>query len=118
MIPEPKAIVKTEIKPINLKYEDVVFEGTDSSDDDINDDDTLSDAETAVFDNMLDNETTLRENLSDAETEFYGKSDPKTTDYTSDIAFIKKIPEHPKNWMKRKLRYKIKKEAIESNKNK
>ena len=88
MIPELKPIVKTEIKPLDLKYEDVVFEGTDSSDDHIPVDDASSDAEIAVFDNMLDNETTLPENLLDAETELYSLSDAKTIYYTSDIEFI------------------------------
>ena len=104
-------MIKKEIKEPVLKYEDVVFNRNDRFDDDITVDNTLSDAETAVFDNMSDNETTLPENLSDAETEFYGSSDAKTIDYTSDIEFIKKIP---KKWMKRKLRDKIKKETIES----
>ena len=49
---------------------------------------------------------------------FYGLSDADTIDYTSDIKFIKKIPQHPKKQMKRKLGDKIKKETIESNKNK
>ena len=117
LIPETKPIVKTEIKPLDLKYEDVVFEGTDSSDDDIVDG-ALSDAETSVFDNMSNNKTTLPEKLSDAETEFYNLSDAETIGYTSDIDFMKNNSQHPKKRMKKKLRDKIKKETIESNKNK
>ena len=67
---------------------------------------------------MLDNETTLPETLSDAETEIYGSLDTETTDYMPDIKFIKKIPQHLKKQIKRRLRDKIKKETIESNKNK
>ena len=117
LIPETKPIVKTEIKPLDLKYEDVVFEGTDSSDDDIVDG-ALSDAETSVFDNMSNNKSTLPEKLSDAETEFYNLSDAETIGYTSDIDFMKNNSQHPKKRMKKKLRDKIKKETIESNKNK
>ena len=51
---------------------------------------------------MSENETTLSENLLDAETEFYGFSDIEKIDYTSDIEFIKKIPQPPKKQMKTK----------------
>ena len=88
LIPETKPWIKKEIKEPVLIYEDAVFDRNDSSDDNITVDNALSDAETAVFDNMLDNETTLPENLSDAEKEFFGLSDAETIDYTSDIEFI------------------------------
>ena len=109
MIPESKPILKIEIKLLDLKYEDVVFERPDSSDDNITVDYSVSDTETAVFNNLSDNETKMSETLQDAETGFYGLSDAETIDHISDIELIKKVAQHPKKWMKRKLKDKLKK---------
>ena len=68
---------------------------------------------------MSDTETILPNNLSEVNTEFYSDlSDAETINYTPDIEFIKKNPRHPKNGMKRKLRDRIKKEKLETNKDK
>ena len=111
-------IIKEVKEPI-LKHEDVVFDRNDSFDDDITTDDNLSDVDPVIYDNMSDTETTISDNLSEAETEFYDNlSEAETIDYTSDIEFIKKIPQHPNNRMKRKRADKIKQEKLETNKDK
>ena len=54
----------------------------------------------------------MSETLPDAETGFYGLSDAETIDHISDIELIKKVAQHPKKWMKRKLKDKLKKKPL------
>ena len=70
MIPEIKPLIKEEAKDPVSKYEDVVFDRNDSSDDNITIDDKLSDVDTIAYDNMSETETIIPDNLSKAETEF------------------------------------------------